>query len=306
MNHKAWMALGAATGTLIFYHNSARSAFDVTSPNALVCTNGSKIEQLKWRNFPKFVYCKAAMTENSGSTFSEETVVEPSANPQNGTKKPRIGFKDRRFIEYENRIRAYSTPDKIFRYFATYKFINENGDSEIFMTPEDFLRSITPGEKQPENLGLDKFKVKKVVNQEDGSMPHLKAKSLNLPEDSIFAALGECGFISFSDYIFLLTVLSTPQRNFEIAFRMFDLNGDGEVDINEFQQVTNTARSQTSVGMRHRDHKTTGNVVKPFKDSNSAITSYFFGPTGKEHKLTVQRFVEFQEKLQADILRLEF
>jgi len=27
------------------------------------------------------------------------------------------------------------------------------------MTPEDFLRSITPGEKQPENLGLDKFKV---------------------------------------------------------------------------------------------------------------------------------------------------
>jgi len=40
---------------------------------------------------------------------------------------------------------------------------------------------------------------------------------------------------------------------------MFDLNGDGEVDIEEFQQVTNTARSQTSFGMRHRDHKTTGN-----------------------------------------------
>jgi len=54
-------------------------------------------------------------------------------------------------------------------------------------------------------------------------------------------------------------VLSTPQRNFEIAFQMFDLNGDGEVDIEEFQQVTNTARSQTSFGMRHRDHKTTGN-----------------------------------------------
>lgn len=34
-----------------------------------------------------------------------------------------------------------------------------------------------------------------------------------------------------------------PQRNFEIAFKMFDLNGDGEVDMEEFEQVsTNTSR----------------------------------------------------------------
>lgn len=54
-------------------------------------------------------------------------------------------------MEYENRIRAYSTPDKIFRYFATLKVINEHGDSEVFMTPQDFVRSITPNEKQPES-----------------------------------------------------------------------------------------------------------------------------------------------------------
>lgn len=53
-------------------------------------------------------------------------------------------------IEYENRIRAYSTPDKIFRYFATLKVHNEHGDWEVFMTPEDFVRSITPGMLQPE------------------------------------------------------------------------------------------------------------------------------------------------------------
>lgn len=54
-------------------------------------------------------------------------------------------------MEYENRIRAYSTPDKIFRYFATLKIINEHGESEVFMTPQDFVRSITPNEKQPES-----------------------------------------------------------------------------------------------------------------------------------------------------------
>lgn len=238
--------------------------------------------------------------------FCDEMQVakEDGENTQVDTqvKKRRIGFKDRKFIEYENRIRAYSTPDKIFRYFATYKVLFDSGEPEIFMTPDDFLRSITPGEKQPENLGLDQFKV---IREE--SLKKMKFKSsYELPDDSIFRALGECGLINFSDYIFLLTVLATPQRNFEIAFRMFDLNGDGEVDVNEFEQVTNSARSQTSMGMRHRDHKTTGNVVKSFKDSNSAIISYFFGPSGEEKKLTVKKFTDFQLKLQEDILRLEF
>ena len=46
--------------------------------------------------------------------------------------------------------------------------------------------------------------------------------------------LGAGGLISFSDYIFLLTVLSTSRRHFEIAFKMFDLNGDGNVSAKEF------------------------------------------------------------------------
>lgn len=54
-------------------------------------------------------------------------------------------------MEYENRIRAYSTPDKIFRYFATLKVVGEHGDTEVYMTPQDFIRSITPNEKQPES-----------------------------------------------------------------------------------------------------------------------------------------------------------
>lgn len=34
----------------------------------------------------------------------------------------------------------------------------EDGSWEIFMTPKDFVRSLTPGVMQPKNLGLDKFK----------------------------------------------------------------------------------------------------------------------------------------------------
>lgn len=58
-------------------------------------------------------------------------------------------------MEYENRMRSFSTPDKIFRYFATVRIIH--GDTtEVFMTPDDFLRAITPGMKQPD--GNNHFK----------------------------------------------------------------------------------------------------------------------------------------------------
>ena len=43
---------------------------------------------------------------------------------------------------------------------------------------------------------------------------------------------------------------------------MFDLNGDGDVDVDEFQKVANLTRQQTSVGLRHRDHSVTGNTFK--------------------------------------------
>lgn len=214
-------------------------------------------------------------------------------------KKQRSGFRDRKVMEYENRIRAYSTPDKIFRYFATLKVINEHGDAEVYMTPQDFIRSITPNEKQPENLGLDQF----IVKRYDGKKIAQEREKF-ADEGSIFYTLGECGLISFSDYIFLTTVLSTPQRNFEIAFKMFDLNGDGEVDLEEFEQVQSIIRSQTSMGMRHRDRSTTGNTLKT-GGCSSALTTYFFGGDLKG-KLTIGSFLEFQRKLQHDVLKLEF
>nr|XP_044612781.1 calcium uptake protein 1, mitochondrial isoform X4 [Equus asinus] len=228
-----------------------------------------------------------------------DSYLEPCTEEK---KKKRSGFRDRKVMEYENRIRAYSTPDKIFRYFATLKVINEPGESEVFMTPQDFVRSITPNEKQPEHLGLDQYIVKR-FDGKDFWQKIAQEREKFADEGSIFYTLGECGLISFSDYIFLTTVLSTPQRNFEIAFKMFDLNGDGEVDMDEFEQVQSIIRSQTSMGMRHRDRSTTGNTLK--SGLCSALTTYFFGADLKG-KLTIKNFLEFQRKLQHDVLKLEF
>lgn len=43
---------------------------------------------------------------------------------------------------------------------------------------------------------------------------------------------------------------------------MFDLNGDGDVDCEEFEKVAALIRQQSSIGSRHRDHANTGNTFK--------------------------------------------
>ncbi|TKR93058.1 hypothetical protein L596_007590 [Steinernema carpocapsae] len=211
-------------------------------------------------------------------------------------KKTKIGFRERRIIEYENRIRAYSTPDKIFRYFATLKitYDEDSKNYEIFMTPEDFVRSITPGVMQPRNLGLDKFKIYHAD----------KYRHDFSDKNSIFYKLGEHGLISFSDYLFLMTLLSTPPSEFNLAFRIFDLNGDGELDKEEFEKVQDLVISQTTVGQRHRDHVAQSCTFKK-QQTNSALSSYFFGKDGQK-KLDVETFLAFQAHLHKDILKIEF
>ncbi|CAH8675900.1 unnamed protein product [Schistosoma rodhaini] len=228
---------------------------------------------------------------------------EKQLHQNDSLRKKHAGFRDRKFIAYENRIRAYSTPDKIFRYFATLKSIEEDSET-VYMTPEDFLRSITPGIKQPDGLDLDSFKR---YDPKTGLVWfHNKSEKLNLdiPKESVFYKLCDQALITFTDFIFLLTVLSTPRRQFEIAFRMFDINGDGELDINEFEVVRSVIMGTTAMGRRHRDNLTTGCTLKS-GSCNSAFKRYFFGPNG-DQKLPISKFLQFHSDLQEEIMRLEF
>ncbi|UJR13403.1 hypothetical protein I4U23_000418 [Adineta vaga] len=221
--------------------------------------------------------------------------------------KTKVSFRDKKKIAYENRLRAYSTPDKIFRYFATLKVFNDdNPDGIICMTPDDFLRSITPGLKQPDGLELDKFcRYDPRVDSWDKLEQlntHLYYSDLNSDEISIFEHIGgkQC-LITFSDFIFLLTLLSTPRRYFQIAFQMFDSDGNGTFDFDEFTRLKCLIREQTSIGQRHRDHATTGNILR----ETSIVNHYFFGEN-LDQLLTVEKFLHFYEQLQNEILQLEF
>lgn len=168
------------------------------------------------------------------------------------------------------------------------------------MTPDDFVRAITPDEIQPDKLDLDKYN--KVRLEDLGKFLANQTSRSTTVKDSVFAKISKNGLISFSDYIFLLTVLSTSERHWQILFKVFDQNGDGEVDREEFRTVMKLAQKGTPIGERHRD--TGSSVAKDILNQNSAICGYFYAD--EHHKLKLEQFLAFHRKLKSDILRIQF
>ena len=78
-------------------------------------------QSTKWSSFGKKI-------TGMWSVKAEEVKeIETDFDDLDKKDDKKVGFKDRKIIEYENRIRSYSTPDKIFRYFATYRVVDEKG-----------------------------------------------------------------------------------------------------------------------------------------------------------------------------------
>ena len=59
-------------------------------------------------------------------------------------------------------------------------------------------------------------------------------------------------------------IISAPKRNFEIAFRMFDLDGNGVVDADEFDKVTEIIMKGTTVAKQHKTKKRQSNISRYF------------------------------------------
>ncbi|XP_001982211.3 calcium uptake protein 1 homolog, mitochondrial isoform X1 [Drosophila erecta] len=182
-------------------------------------------------------------------------------------------------MQYENRLRLFAHPTKIFRYFATIKMKNKSGKWELYMTPSDFLRSIQPGSRQPENLGLDKFHI---LDEQAARKWKPEVK-----DDSIFLKIENRGLLTYSDYVLLTILLSIPERNVRIGFKLFDLNGDGDVTIEELNSVF-MAMTQGEVSMM-----------------NSHLKSHFFGQR-LNRTLSIDDFLEFLNALHNEIHREQF
>ena len=85
-------------------------------------------------SFYNSVYTRGVHTAHVHPTVHQIIIlILPSQESEEADKKKgdRVSFHDQRVIAYENRLRMYSTPDKLFRLFATLNITSEVSQSSV-------------------------------------------------------------------------------------------------------------------------------------------------------------------------------
>ncbi|KAK6620788.1 hypothetical protein RUM43_011084 [Polyplax serrata] len=136
-----------------------------------------------------------------------------------------MGRLEKRDEEYVGAVKLTSRERRFIK-FASVEY-----DGQLYMTPQDFLESVVEQEPRPrlKRRYLTDKEVEKIKDQ----TPSLKKGS-----SEMFRKLRDKGIISYTEYLFLLSILTKPQSGFRIAFNMFDTDGNERVDKTEFLVVS--------------------------------------------------------------------
>jgi len=195
---------------------------------------------------------------------------------------------------FDNRIRQYNSPDMVFNYFASMQLVDEAGVKTTMMSPMDFFSAITPDCSIRPAAGSGVY--------EEISLEKLKTLRLDMSpfEGSVLNEIGKNGLLSYADFCFLLSILSTPARFVDTAFNLFDLTGDESINAKEFAYVsTKMSRKEGGFGT-YTDVDQSAILA-----SNSGLLNYLFG-RDRSKSISRDEFRKLQTDLLAEIIQLEF
>ncbi|KAK9498983.1 hypothetical protein O3M35_003510 [Rhynocoris fuscipes] len=196
--------------------------------------------------------------------------------------------------------------EKRFLRFASMEY-----GGQIYMTPNDFLQSFT--RQSPPT------KIKRKVLQ----LPELDeirkaTPAITKGSPKMFRELNDRGIISYTEYLFLLSVLTKPLSGFRIAFNMFDTDGNERVDKNEFlvmeKVFSQSWRDKRGIGDEEgitnkpttpEDYIDDERGLQKKHLVDTTLTVHFFGLDGKD-ELQYDGFQKFMDDLQTEVLELEF
>ncbi|KAG1708773.1 hypothetical protein DVH05_022396 [Phytophthora capsici] len=259
-------------------------------------------------------------------------------------------FTERTVGNYENRIRKFSSPERVFEYFSSVEM-----EKEYFMTRDDLARAVTPytyrhgapvasknpkfnakalDDKTPkdvaeeylrrvqklmlDNANVSKSDVEELLSfrteQHVDYETHVKAlKELQITNAEfdqfvemhggpqrhktffdLVDADGD-GLINYPEYMFFRTLLAIPERQFELAFKMFDTDDNGELDHREFKQIMELMRLRTPAGRQDRS----------LNDDEVPIFKHLFGELATK-SLSYDEFCAFRRELKQEIMRIQF
>ncbi|KAM4809564.1 calcium uptake protein 3, mitochondrial isoform 1-T1 [Rhinophrynus dorsalis] len=215
-----------------------------------------------------------------------------------------------------------------FRIFASLEY-----EGQLYMTPKDFLESVTTDE--PRSTKRWRSLSKQELNQMLLDTPPVWKGS-----SRFFRTLGDKGMISYTEYLFLLCILTKPHAGFKIAFNMFDTDGNQMVDREEFLVLQEIFRKKNEKKERKGEEEKCAQLVlktdaqehvsRSYWDTLRRSTSqalfsdlaegadeltssmihttllvHFFGKKGKV-ELNFEDFYRFMDNLQTEVLEIEF
>ncbi|KAG5881910.1 hypothetical protein JTB14_007107 [Gonioctena quinquepunctata] len=192
--------------------------------------------------------------------------------------------------------------------FIRFASVEYNG--QLYMTPQDFLESVVEAEPRPRMK-------RKILTQKELEKIKEATPPLSQGSPRLFRSLREKGIISYTEYLFLLSVLTKPQSGFRIAFNMFDTDGNQRVDKNEFL-VMEKIFSHAWKGKRGMSNEEAEHMI-PIQEQyvddeqglqrrhvvDTTLIVHFFGLKGNSD-LNFDSFKKFMLHLQTEVLELEF
>uniref|UniRef100_A0A8R1HQY7 EF-hand domain-containing protein n=1 Tax=Caenorhabditis japonica TaxID=281687 RepID=A0A8R1HQY7_CAEJA len=175
------------------------------------------------------------------------------------------------------------------------QFASVEYDDVIYMSPMDFIDSLTLD--GPRERVYRRVLKEKEVNRILSKTPPFRNGS-----KQFFRYMDQNGLISYSEYIFLLTLLTKSKAAFRIAFLMFDEDDNGNIDRDEFMLIARmfASKAATLSGTR-LVHKSEKEVRK----QDTTLLLHLFGLRGNA-KLSFDEFQQFYENLQEELMEIEF
>lgn len=192
------------------------------------------------------------------------------------------------FFKYEKRLREYSTPEKVYEYFATSGQPREG----LFMTASDMLRSVT-SLYPPEDSNIIRG-----GNLPGEPLPHVH----HVPSE--FFKLFDVdanGVVGFDEFLLFRTLLSMPLAYAEASFTCIDENGNGSIDKKEFSRLLEALDDRSKRPMSPSLRKSsTGSLG----EARAGMLELFFGKGQKT--LSLKTFLKFLQDFRAELVRLEY
>ncbi|XP_016366675.1 calcium uptake protein 3, mitochondrial-like isoform X3 [Sinocyclocheilus rhinocerous] len=207
---------------------------------------------------------------------------------------PAVAAKEKASASAEDEEVSMSAHEHRFRLFSSLEY-----DGQLYMTPLDFIESVTMSEPKKKRFwkSLTKQDLDKILSD---TPPVWKGSS------RLFRNLRERGAIAYTEYLFLLCILTKPHAGFKIAFNMFDADGNEMVDKREFMVLEEIFRKKNEKKKeRGGDPDSYSQLHEPENVTYTTLLVHFFGRKGKS-ELNFDDFYRFMDNLQTEVLEIEF